>query len=297
MSEQQKVEDRKLNLRGIPSTLWAIVVVVIVIATYFLAQQNKSVQVALDKEGKLAFEVRGDMEFSQVFENAMSKDRTIVDAILASQNYYNLSDVKLVDRIANLDPSVEVSKKLRNLLWDLRGPFRVPGTLRGADENMIKALDDLETALENAKEANALLTHLWEQTLDRTGIFRPRRFNATVEIVSDDLPDKGMYRVALACPGGALVSGRVMFLYTQIGGALIEVTQIPSVFDCDGLASTVKDLFAGRTIRLGVSQAVFKELFDPAGTSDDVNGQMSAKFELFPKSLVDSFAFGKGGVT
>jgi hypothetical protein len=180
----------------------------------YLADLNK--EIATDKNGEIEIYVRADETFAQLLNKALDKNRIEVDGILVSRRYYNLANADLVDQLAHLDPSEpdtrEISNRLRRLLWDLRGPFELPYTLSAADERTSKALDALETARKENKQVNAFLVEVWRESLEGEGIFWPRSFNATIEIVHGAPTGK-----VLVCPGDAIatVSGVIMALRTR----------------------------------------------------------------------------------
>jgi hypothetical protein len=96
-----------------------------------------------------------------------------------------LADANLVDQLAHLDAAKPETKKFQTDCGACSGSARTirDSPLSGADERMRKALDALETTRKETKQANALLVELWKQSLQGEGIFWPRSFNATVEIV------------------------------------------------------------------------------------------------------------------
>jgi len=274
---------------------FAIVVVAVILAGLvgYLANQNKGFKIALDKNGSVAIDVSADETFGQLLNKALEKNRPEVDAILVSREYYSLTNANFVDQLGHLDPSnpktKEVSKRLRKLLWDLRGPFEVPYTLIGADERMRRALDALERDRKEKKQANGLLVELWKESLEGDGIFWPRSFNATVELVHSVPTGSDGRKVVFVCPGDAIatVSGIIISLSTNGGanGISAEVEQNPSLFHCNGAPLTAEKLLAeGGTPRLGVSEPVFRELV-PAGESESRDGIIHATFQLYPKYM------------
>ena len=281
---------------SIPTAGWlAIVVVAVILAGLvgYLASQNKGFKIALDKNGSVQIDVSADETFGQLLNKALAKNQREVDAILVSHEYYNLTNANLVDQLGHLDPSdpktKEVSKRLRKLLWDLRGPFEIPYTLIGADERMRKALDALERERKEKKQANGLLVELWKESLEGDGIFWPRSFKATVEPVLSVPTGSDGRKVVFVCPGDAIatVSGIIMSLSTNDGANVVsaEVEQNPSLFHCDGAPLTAEKLLAdGGTARLGLSERVFKELV-PAGESETQDGIIHATFQLYPKYM------------
>lgn len=267
------------------------VVAIVAVATYFvvtdLAEMNKNFDVVLDKEGKIAIAVSADDSFADILSAAIARDSETVEAILAAKQYYRLTSTQLVDELRKFDAAhsetQEVSRGLRRLLWDLQGPFSPPGTLRGADERMIRALDDLDEALSGAQEASTLLTELWRLSLERKGVFKPRLFHASIEIVPAISVAGGWTGTVLACPGSMLV-GRMLFVRTR-GSMKVEVSHNPSLFNCDPPALTASQMLAGGQVRLGLSEDVFRKLVDPDGLAGIGDGRNTASFEIYPRGL------------
>jgi hypothetical protein len=253
-------------------------------ALTYLAIMNVGYTVSVDKAGKVTIAVRPSDNFPEIFKKAIAADPKIVDTTLASENYYKLTDTKLVSVLEDIDYSTPQNQKLawriRKMLYDLRGPFQVPGALRDApDYHFVEALDDLDNALQSRKPANAILAELWKQSLNREGIFKIRYFRATVEVVPGAASGNDRLGVVLACPGSPVGVGKVMQLYA-IGQVLAEVTQNPLLFHCDRAALTAEQLLADQTtVRLGVSEAEFRRL---AG-SDTIDRKIDATFILYPK--------------
>jgi hypothetical protein len=279
---------------------WLAIVFFIAITTAglvgYLANLNKSFKIAMDKNGKVEIDVRADETFAQLLNKALENNRIEVEAILVSQQYYNLANANLVDQLEHLDASKpetkEISNRLRRLLWDLRPPFDIPYTLIGADERMRKALDALETARKENKQVNAFLVELWKESLQGGSIFLPRSFSATVEIVRGAPTGSEKRKIVLVCPGDAIatVSGVVMTLRVERGSdsnnILADVNQNPSLFPCRGTALTAEKLLAEEgTVRLGISESAFRDLV-PASESGTGEGRVDARFQLYPKYMI-----------
>jgi hypothetical protein len=269
-----------------------IAVAIVSAALTYIAVLNRGFTFSVNKNGNVEVKVSASDSFAEIFKKAIGADPKIVDAVLASENYYKLTDVKLVDALENLDSAQnqEIAKRLRIMLLDLRGPFSLPGTLRDAtDGRFVRALDDLDNAPPDAKEANALLAELWKRYIDQEGIFKFRSFKATVELVPNASTGDENYKVVLACPGSAVAIGRLMSLSSKQDTKTIigEINQDASLFDCDGKVLTVEQLLSGQaTVQLGVSETTFKQLAIPAEID---NKKIDAKFYLYPKNLVARF--------
>jgi hypothetical protein len=271
-----------------PTGSW-LAVIVLAILVLALAYLNKNYTMSFDKDGKFSIDVRANEDtLDAVLTKALETNRSAAEKILRGEQFYNINDPDLVDKLANLDASrpetEEISKRLRTMLWDLRGPFAIPLTLTGADERMSRALDALENARQENKSANGLLVQLWKQSLQGEGIFLPRLFDATVEIVHGAEPDK-----ILACPGDAIATlgGIVMSLNVKDGETTIShVIELDQPhFHCDGPPLTAEKLLAeGGTARLGLNESTFRRLVSGSG-SGVREGRIPATFQLYSKYI------------
>jgi hypothetical protein len=274
-----------------PLLKFAIGVVGASVVVWTLANLNKGFEITIDKDGKAQIEVRPDDSFDTVLGNALAKDGRLVDAILWGRQYYKITDEKVIDALESLNASAPQSEKivhgLRKMLWDLNGPFAVPGTLRGADGRMVSALEDLDKALEtsDSNEANVFLATLWNLMIDQQSIFKPRMFSASVE-VAGRVPHGTPKNVVYACPGSALVGGRVIHLFTKHGSLIMEVKQEPSVFNCTGPALTLEKMLVGGVSAVAVNQTAFNQLVRSKSVPEVAPAQVEALFVVYPRNLV-----------
>lgn len=274
-----------------PISLIAITAIV-AIAAYFiitdLAEMNKELDIGLDKEGKVTIRVSADDRLSEVLKKAIAEDSSTVEAVLASKQYYKLTNPELVDKLRSLDASEPdgqaVSERMRELLWNLEGPFSTPGTLRGADTRMIMALDDLDTELEESQVASVLLTELWRLSLERKGVFKPRPLQAGIQIVPGLPSASAEPYPALVCPGSVLVERELGILGS--GGLIkIEAFHQASLFDCDPPALTAGQMLEGGIIRIGLSELAFRKLVGSNGAASIGDGKTTAIFEIYPRNM------------
>jgi hypothetical protein len=265
----------------------AVVAAAVLAAIFLLARTDRPFEITIDREGKFSVEARQGDNFADILKAAIEKDPATVEALLSTHGYYNVKSPRLVDALARLDAAAaanqEVTAGLRRMLWDLAGPFKRPGTLAGADERLIGALDELE---EVAGGTSKLFAGIWERSLERTGLFRPRSFNAEVtRLWGGPAAPPGQVFV-YACPGNELV-GKQMTLWTEgeragaVTGLIVDDLQR---FDCGNAGRTVEELLAGQPARLGLDGTAFAGLLG-ATTSEALPPRVEAKFRVHPKEL------------
>ena len=277
------------------------IAVVIAVVTYQLAVINKAFKISVGKDGNVAIEVNASDSFAEIFNRAVGSDQETVDTILAGKEYYKVTNPKLVNSLENLDysrpDSQEIAKKLHMMLWDLRGPFTLPGTLRGANVRMADALEELKETRQEA-QASALLAEMWRRFVDQEGIFALPTLRATVGVVRGTPTGREDLKVVFACPGGPLVEGLIMNLYVLgRGNIFAKVTQDARLFDCVGSALTARELLAKEIkVPLGLSETAFKQLVDPADRSGIGDARIDANFIVYPRNLAGSLILGNEGM-
>lgn len=193
---------------------------------------------------------------------------------------------KLVGALARIDAAAESNRELtaglRNLLWDLNGPFAPPGTFRGADERLITALDELENVSFESGQASRLIAEIWRLSLNRERLFRQRRFNAEVHQVSGPASTPGALPSIYACPGNQL-AGMYATLWTTSSS-----TTGPLVVDVKHLNCSAPDslsaLLSGKPAQLGLDATAFTQLFPDGTTPSD--GSLVAYFHVYPRDFI-----------
>jgi hypothetical protein len=254
-------------------------------AIWLLTRTDRPFEISLDKEGKVTIEARSGDSFAMILDSMLGKDLGSVEGALNARGFYRLSSPQLVDALARIDtaapPNAGVTQGMRELLWNLAGPFKRPGTFAGADERLIGALEELET-----HPTSKLFAGIWERSLERTSIFRPRSFGADVMRLSGGPAAPPGEVFVYACPGNELV-GKRMTLWTEgapsgaLTGLIVDDLQR---FDCGNAGKAVEELLAGQPAQLALDRASFAVLF---GDSDPamVPRSVAAKFRVHPKEL------------
>ena len=145
----------------------AIVAVAVLVAIYLLSGSGRPFQISLDKEGRFSVEAKPGDNFATILAAALKEDPQTVEALLAGNSFYKITSPQLVDAISRIDAkadaTAEVTHGMRELLWNLAGPFQPPGTLDGADERLINALEDARQHARRRAEQPAARRHLAAQ--------------------------------------------------------------------------------------------------------------------------------------
>ena len=231
---------------------------------------------------------------STFLREQLSSNRAQTEAILGMHGYFKPSSNALLDRLHHMDLTQDDGKKvasrLRQMLANLEGPFQLPGTLQEADEKFMKALEQLDQTAVATKKANALLAKLWEKSLERRGVFRQRRFPATVELV--EKAPTGKARI-FACPDGALSQGWSVDIFAEhhiraLGG---PVESDPMVFDCEKAIQTRELLTETAKVRFGLNDAAYRRLY-PEGRQGPPSAPRDVRFMVYKGYLVPAVNSG-----
>lgn len=278
---------------GKPSNWMAIVVPLVALVvgagiTYMILATGATGKIKIEPTGAISVDLDPNDSLSDVLDKAITTDREATDGILESRGYYQLTSDRLVTVLSEVDTDTDegamVARRLRQMLWDLKGPFRRPETLSGADRRMMQALDDLDKAIADADEASDLLATLWERNLDQRGIFLQRQFPASIKMV--ERAPIGEPRI-YACSGGPLEVGRVIEIFTEIGSAMAAIEHNPALFSCDDRPISTRQLLTGKvTVPLGLNETAFKMAVDPDGSLGITGVESHATFVLYPRNLI-----------
>jgi hypothetical protein len=263
---------------------------------YVVVAQNKDATISIDASG-VKFDVASDAKFSDVLDTSLAADDRSVEAILESRGFYRPASEQLIAVLAAIDASTPGGRKvadgLLQMLWNLEGPFESPGTLSGADGRMVEALNEIARGGNESGEANKLLAALWEDQIDQTGIFRQRKFSATVE-GGPSARERANAEV-YACPGSAIVDGRVIMIFVKGGRdqLVTEVRHDPAIFSCsDDDPVTTRQLLAGRSARLAMNGAAFRRVWGEG--ADPPAAPATVDFVVFPRNLAPNRTREKG---
>lgn len=220
-----------------------------------------------------------------MLDAALERHAVVTRAILRDSGFLRVSDPALLTRLAELAPDDPVSVSLRQLLFDMRGPFAHPSTLDGARSRFIAEV------LERRPKNDSLVTEIWSDFIGRSLSFLYPPLKA--DLVPADIPgwtrahDNGpRVRNAAACRGSDLERKFVQVWHSAPGGGLqdqytVYVGTTLGIGECRDEALTLVDFANGAAPRLGLPQEHFASLEAGAG------GGQPLRFDavIFPAGL------------
>jgi len=258
--------------------------------------RDSGFEVVLDKEGRVSLDFEGSqVDFADVLdrvlsaEDGASSEKVLAEAILETRGYYHVTNVRLVDALRSLPPGDDnqpFTDALRNLLFDLQGPFARPYTFAGADDDrLLDALKDLDRKTTNGDPSavSPLLSGLWRMSLDVNDIFRPRPINASLQRSPDVEPGS-----ARACVNSLLDQKQI----TIVSGGVMKTAFVRADRLCAKRPPTARELLAGRSEMLYMApddmDGITSSLSSGAdAASAEVEVMVSPKFfgQLTPASM------------
>jgi hypothetical protein len=241
-----------------------IAAVAVLVGGFAAVRLGRGVEASL---GNFKFVVQRGDSFSDILNEALKGERREeAVSILAGKGFYQVTDRQLVAKIEALDPgdpaAAQVAAGLRQMLWNLSGPFRRPDTLTHAKVEMIAAIED-QIATADDPERGKLVAELVKRSLDRSGMFEVRRFAARLE----PLPPTGAAEpgppAIFTCPGSEMIGKQV-----QIWGAgqtiFGEVEPDVRLTDrCQDAARTIQQLLQGKAGVFGIAPEAHSVLTGP----------------------------------
>ncbi len=185
--------------------------------------------------------------------------RRVIGTILQDHGFYAIpsdSAVNALREIKETESTQAFIQSVRQLLYDLAGPFSRPATFMGAsDDRLLLALDDLA----ERKPSSPLVAKLWEMSLDWQGIFHPRSVNVVIQ-GDDTLTPK----VAATCAGSILLEKSAQVLNEQgdSGASVIISKSKPCA------ATSTESLLAGNPAPIWVSESDLETLLKGAASEN-----------------------------
>lgn len=261
----------------------AVVAAAVVIVVTILDRRGSEFEVIV-KEGAIHIVAHEETRLSDIVERAIEEEARDFADLAARHDYYHISSRGLVDKLATLHPSADdvVTAGLRELLWDLKGPFATPGTFSGADARLIEAVVELDDLIGEGG-SSGLLADLLRRSLSGERPFHHRRFNAeVVRLPIEGAGDAGA-RIVYACPPGALDGLGVTLIGRGLVTGLID-TAHPRL-DCRTAGSTLPDMIAGEPVRLGLDAATYAELMGRSAGDGAPAEVVEIGFNLHPRGL------------
>ena len=194
--------------------------------------------------------------------NATNKE--LLETLLANRGYYHVTDVRLVNALTELTSDEEswpLSSALRNLLYDLKGPFAEPNPFAGVRNTLlVDAIMELdprqtargdETGKDSTQPINPLMSELWRRSIEIQGIFRPHEIRATIRLVRGIPPG-----TAVACTD-SLLDGKQITI-TSVG--MQKRVMVDAREFCGRAAPNAEKLLAGEREELYLAPDDFVEI-------------------------------------
>jgi hypothetical protein len=269
-----------VTLGGLALTLVAFVVVVVI-----LSQKEHGFDFSMDGTGKLTVSAKG-APLSQVIEQAMAEHpHTVLNAL------------------RELDGRSEehraVREGIRQILWDAKGPFSPPDVLAGADQRLYEsAVLELNNKLRDFTPddpdaaANAFVTRMILDQLDREGLFKDRLFRAKVVKVDGVAHARdGDRHVVFVCADSKL-RDRSLILMPNDPSVPRHMKAIPVVArvdpgrfdDCYDPPQSMGRYLAQQAAHIGVAAQGFVSFaYGEDGEQAGLPAEVAAKFQVIPK--------------
>ncbi|MEM8570806.1 MAG: hypothetical protein AAGG56_07820 [Pseudomonadota bacterium] len=291
-------EAKPASGRSLTLPILIVFALVAVLALFLIFRAGSGGSVKLGADG-VEIDVGANAEFAELLEAALNEDPDTVGALLNREGYFKVKeDPSYVDRLRDADVSPEVSGRMRQLLFDLSGPFALPNTFDQAKAEMIRALVTLDNKAGEFEPnsgglANPFLTEIWRHNLERTSIFARRTFRADVTLLHGDPVSgsgNGPAKVhVLACRGSELRGKNVVLSrQNETGGFFLvpaEVVVDPSRMPCIGNARTLEALIANQTARFWMTEEAFAQIAGPTEEGATLPPRIKARFEVLPNDL------------
>lgn len=244
------------------------------------------------------------IEVLKLLRGEPDHDRTLAENLLQSEGFYHIGSLDLLDAIHRFDvaefhrdPELaragaeRMRAALLEMVGSLDGPFETPGTLRQASIEFIRALDDLERAMEEHRQASPLLAEFWRAMTNRESIFRLRQFQAEVEVLAGG--EAGAPPKILVCQNNDFMANRDIQLFVMSGEASAALQGYVSAragksfrdFPCLSGDPMLPAALAGQPVPLRVNEAAARAIFDPQGLGAAVPRRFAASFLVLPGNV------------
>lgn len=236
------------------------IVVLGVLIGLAIFHRQSGFQVELGKEGKVALNFEGSKaSLAEVLDKALiaeddgSSEKRLAEMVLATRGYYHVSDRRLAHALRDLreeEDTRDFTSAVRELLYNLEGPFARPHTFSGArDGRLLRAFEDLDPEGKDPEAVSPLFSSLWRMSLNHDGVFRPRPVSAAVK------PDANVNRNRAAVCFGSILEGKEVLISGP--GALQT-----AVVDADQVCvpRSLRELLAGEPEQLRLAPDDFAAL-------------------------------------
>lgn len=263
----------------------ALMLIAVVVLVWLLSDKDRPFEITMDKSGKLTVSASG-VPLSEVIREAMTDHpETVLSAL------------------RNLDADAEEQRAfrdgIRQILWDTKGPFSPPDVLAGADQRLYEnAVLELNSKLRDFAPddpdaaANAFVTRMILDQLDREGLFKDRLFRGKV-IRLDGVPlqKQGDLDVVYVCADSELGDRKLILMPNDPSvprhmRAINVVARVdPARFDdCTAPPQTMQRYLAQQAAHIGLAEQGFMQFaYGDAEQGSGAQADVAAKFQVVPK--------------
>lgn len=276
----------------------AILAVVALAALYALVQTGQGGGLEITRGGvKVEFE-RGD-SLADVIDRALEDpaQRGELARVLAPHDFYHIQDVRWTNRLREIDAEPGVRDSLLQLLYDLDGPFSLPGTFALADDRLYAAVVELDDKLKafepdtpNAS-ANAFFATIWRDQLNQDGVFQPRSFRANViNLEAPHAIEHGRH-VVYVCPGSELEGRNLTLVLSEPDRPTLAIPALARVdlvrLDCGDTREGIMRYLARQTARMGLARDGFARLYGEVAEGATLPQRATARFQVAPLNYAE----------
>jgi hypothetical protein len=227
---------------------------------------------------------QNQVSFSEVLDALLSEQpgsqvnssqrKALIANILRTHGFYSIPGDDAVSALRTMEDTERTHAfmhSVRELLYDLAGPFARPVTFSGArDARLLEALEDLA----RREPASPLVVRLWEMNLNLQGIFSPRAVTASVSI--DQTLQPG---IAATCNGSPLLEkGGII----QASAKSDDPQSMIKVFVHKARlcrSPTSEEILGGKEVQLWLAPSDMANLL----LRNDAAGEITIKAELLPE--------------
>lgn len=275
-------------------------------AAIFAMSDNRDVAIKFSPKGDLSFNTTRGQSLTELIgegldatvsnpadspEQAQQRAaaRRELAAFMTTRGFYQIDEGALIPALRKLDKESDTAREIRQILYDLDGPFARPLTLRDADGRFWDAFEDLHKGLrEDPKGDSTFFAELYARLLDENSILGSlnNQITAEVQLVNDGSALPNFY----SCPGSDIKKGTFVTIRAdaKFGGWIDgEIDQSVRFHPCMATVSRFEFL-SGKTISLGANAAAFDQIFpqqEPAMTEFWSGRSGPAKIVVYPGQL------------
>ncbi|CUH46741.1 hypothetical protein [Ruegeria atlantica] len=294
-----------MRVEGLKNISISILSVALAVVAVFALKSGKDVTVKVSKNGTIELDAREGQSLTQLLDKGFEaveaspedsaettarklSDMRALTRTLKSHGYYALNDSDLVHEIRGLEKEDPLSAGLRDVLYDLEGPFSLPGTLRGADSRMWQAIADLYEGIKSEPRGDSqLFATLYTNFIQQETVFSPFKHEVTAEGVLLHDANGTEKPMVYTCPDSFLKPGITVLIKPTGGSSNImrqfTVRQDPVFHAC--AARTPFEFLSGSEMKLGLNRVAFDQLFPPrTASAEQFQGRGTLSVIIYPRN-------------